>query len=103
MICRTFWQREQDDVLQPYVERYFAAVEDISAARGIWAAKGSALRNNVLRDLFPQPRDLAGFVDKLDRWLAGRELADYVRRVIAERRDDTLRAVRCQSAVRAAS
>ena len=34
-ICLSFWQRGQDEVLLPYVDRYFAAAEDISAARGL--------------------------------------------------------------------
>jgi aminopeptidase N len=96
-ICQQFWQRGQDDVLQPYVERYLRAAEDISASRGVWAHRGIALRKAVLGMLFPQPRDLAGFLEQLDAWLARTELADSVLRVISERRDDALRALRCQA------
>ncbi|MFP5283853.1 MAG: ERAP1-like C-terminal domain-containing protein, partial [Actinomycetes bacterium] len=97
-ICRSFWARNQDAVLAPYVERYFAAAEDISAARGVWADKGMALRSNVLGDLFPQPRDLAAFLPRLDAWLEQAELGDSVRRQVVERRDDAVRALRCQQA-----
>ena len=97
-ICQQFWQRGQYDVLQPYVERYFRAAEDISASRGVWAHRGIALRKAVLSLLFPQPRDLSGFLEQLDAWLARTELADSVLRVISERRDDALRALRCRAA-----
>ena len=95
-ICLTFWQRGQDEILLPYIDRYFAAAEDISASRGVWATKGVALRGNVLRSLFPQPEQLAPFLERLDAWLARTELADSVLRTINERRDDTLRALHCQ-------
>ena len=40
-ICLSFWLRGQDHLLWPYLDRYFRAAEDISAARGVWAQKGS--------------------------------------------------------------
>ena len=97
-ICRAFWARDQDRVLAPYVDRYFETAADISVLRGVWANKGLALRTNVLRDMFPWPRDLGAFLPRLDAWLAGADLAESVRRVIDERRDDAVRAVRCQQA-----
>jgi aminopeptidase N len=101
-ICQQFWQRGQDEVLQPYLEQYLRAAEDISASRRVWAHRGIALRKAVLSMLFPQPRDLAGFLEQLDAWLARTELTDSVLRVITERRDDALRALRCQAAGTAA-
>ena len=68
----SFWLRGQDEVLLPYVDRYFAAAEDISALRGVWADKGGALRKNVLRWLFPWPLDKQALLDRLDPWLARR-------------------------------
>jgi aminopeptidase N len=97
-LCLHFWQPGQDDVLEPYVERYLRAAEDISANRGVWAGKGISLRRNVLALLFPQPRRIAEFLDRLDGWLASTDLADSVRRVVDERRDDSLRDLRCQTA-----
>jgi aminopeptidase N len=96
-ICLAFWLRGQDELLLPYVDRYFATAEDISALRGVWADKGAALRKNVLRWLFPWPLDKQAFVDRLDPWLAAAPLSDAARRIIAERRDDLLRALRCQT------
>ena len=57
-----------------------------------------SLRTNVLRYLFPRPVDKQPFVDELDDWLANTELTGSVRRTIEERRDDLLRALRCQAA-----
>ncbi len=87
-VCLGFWQRGQDHLLLPYVEPYLAAAEDISALRGVWADKAAVLRKNVLRYLFPWPRDKRPLLDRLDLWLAAAELSDSVRRIIEERRDD---------------
>jgi aminopeptidase N len=97
-VCVAFWQRNQDDVLAPYVERYLQTAEAISANRDGWATRGLSLRTNVLRFLFPVPRDLAAFLDRLDSWRTGRELAESVRRPIEEGRDNAVRALRCQAA-----
>ena len=96
-ICLSFWQRGQDEVLLPYVDRYLAAAEDISALRGVWADRGGALRKNALRWLFPWPTDKQAVLDRLDPWLAQATLSDGARRVIEERRDDLVRALRCQA------
>jgi aminopeptidase N len=97
-ICLRFWQRDQDEVLAPYRRRYFEAAEAISTSAGPWAGRGMSLRNNVLRYLFPWPVDKRPFLDELDHWLATTELTGSVRRTIEERRDDLLRALRCQAA-----
>jgi aminopeptidase N len=97
-ICLGFWQRGQDKLLAPYTPRYFDAAEAISSASGIWATRGVALRNNVLRYLFPWPVEKEPLLIELDSWLARTELTASVRRIIDERRDDLMRALRCQAA-----
>ena len=97
-ICLRFGQRDQDEVLEPYIDKYLQAAEDISAGRGVWAAKGSTLRKNALRNLFPWPADQQSFLERLDAWLATVELNSSTQRAILERRDDTVRALRCQRA-----
>ena len=97
-ICLNFWQRGQDDVLLPYIDRYFQAAEDISAVRGVWTTKGVWMRKTVLRNLFPWPLDKRAFLERLDSWLAGVELSPTTVRAIMERRDDARRALRCQEA-----
>ena len=97
-ICLGFWVRGQDEVLMPYVERYFRAAEDISALRGGWATKADSLRKNVLRLLFPWSQDKQALLDRLNPWLAEASLSSSARRVVEERRDDAVRALRCQRA-----
>jgi aminopeptidase N len=97
-VCLAFWQPGQDEVLAPYVDRYLDAAEAISANRDGWADRGTALRSNVLRFLFPVPRELESFLARLDAWRAEHDLAESVRRPIEEGRDNTLRALRCQLA-----
>jgi aminopeptidase N len=93
-----FWQPGQDEVLAPYVDAYFAMAGDISAGRGVWATKSTQLRTQALGNLFPAPADLADLLARLDAWLPTVELAEYARRIIAERRDDAARSLRCQQA-----
>ncbi len=97
-VCLAFWQPDQDQVLDPYVERFLDVAEAISANRNGWDSRGMSLRTNVLRFLFPVPRDLAPFLERLDGWLAQTELAESVRRPIEEGRDNAIRALRCQTA-----
>lgn len=96
-ICLSFWQRGQDEVLAPYIDRYFSLVEDISASRGVWATKGISLRKSALRNLFPWPTDQQDFLDRLDIWLARTEVGSSALRTVLERRDETLRALACQA------
>ncbi|MCW2802317.1 MAG: pepN [Propionibacteriaceae bacterium] len=99
-ICSHFWQPGQDHVLAPYLEEYLVAAEDISAARGVWQKKTTSLRDNVLTLLFPQLSDKQRVLDRIDAWLPNAQLTDPVRRLVSERRDDAVRALRCQEASR---
>ena len=97
-ICHSFWQHGQDEVLAPYVDRYLQACEDISASRGVWERKGLSLKNNVVGSLFPSTLADQALIERLDGWLGEADLSDPVRRLISERRDDALRALRCRAA-----
>lgn len=98
-----FWQRGQDEVLAPYVERYLSVAAEISRGAGDWATKGYALRENVLRYLFPVPEALESFIARLDAWLAATPLVDSVRRPIIEGRDNAARALHCSASPHALS
>jgi aminopeptidase N len=97
-ICVSFAARGQDEVLAPYVEPYLAMVEEASALRGVWATKGGALRTTAVRNLFPVPAEREPFLARLDAWLETVTLAPSVGRIVAERRADSLRALKCQQA-----
>ena len=94
--------QKTDEVMMGYMGDGASSSADFHAAANFaggedgWATKGYALRENLLRYLFPVPEDLAPFIDRLDSWLATTELVDSVRRPIIEGRDNAARALRCQ-------
>ncbi|GAA3693468.1 aminopeptidase N [Microlunatus aurantiacus] len=97
-VTLAFWQRGQDEVLAPYVEKYLAAAGEISRGEGGWSTRGFALRENLLRFGFPVPEQLGPFIERLDAWLTDRTLVDSVRRPVVEGRDNAARSLRCQQA-----
>ncbi len=95
-LCSNFWQKDQDEVLAPYVEAYQQVVEAISQGRDGWAERSSAIRQHVLGLLFPRTVMNRQELSSFDAWRAGVTLGDAVSRQILERRDDAERALRCQ-------
>ncbi len=99
-VCMQFWQLDQDEILTPYVERYLDVVRAVAENRDGWGDRSTTIRQHVLGLLFPRPLADAAFVDRLDAFTAEIELPDYVARLVSERRDDAVRALRCQAAGR---
>ena len=97
-LCGHFWQFNQDEVLRPYIDRWFAVMEDIAAQRNGWGQRSLAIRRNVGELLFPRPFGDRALVARIDEWMASTDLTDSVRRMVSERRDDVERALRCQEA-----
>ncbi|MFP5416295.1 MAG: aminopeptidase N [Actinomycetes bacterium] len=95
-ICAQFWQLDQDDILTPYVDKYLDVVAAIAEQRGPWAKASTTIRQHVLGLLFPRPLADQAFVDRLDAFIAERTLPDSVKRLVLERRDDAVRALRNQ-------
>src|SRR5690606_36450729 len=93
-ICQQFVQPDQDDLLRPYLPAYLQAAEEMSAAQGVWATRGTSLRDNALVLLYPQLDDTAAQLSAVDRWLSSTELTPSVRRLVSERRDETARSLR---------
>ena len=88
-------------LLEPYIEPYFAAIEDV------WRTRSLEIAGRIVRGLFPQQQDLiAGtppehhpVVHRTDEWLAAHEgAARGLRRIVLEQRDQLLRALRAQAA-----
>ena len=96
-ICSQFWQLDQDAVSEPYVGEYLDVVQAISEQRDGWGTTSTTIRQHVLGLLFPRPLADQAFVDRLDAWLAEHDLADSVKRLVLERRDDAVRALRVQA------
>lgn len=85
-------QASQRELLAPYAEKYFAAIERV------WADRSIQIGMDVVRGLFPSLQDSPGTLDATDAWLAAHEDAPpALRRLVLEARDDLARALRGQA------
>ncbi|QGF22368.1 aminopeptidase N [Raineyella fluvialis] len=100
-ICLSFWRPGQEELLRPYAERFLDVIELMGAGSAGWDKKGIALRENVLKHLFPSLIADEAFLARLDAFLAEHELTTPIRRSLSESRDDALRALHAQSVARA--
>ncbi len=94
-VAFSFGQNEQDEVLAPYTDKYFALVEEISAKQGIWATRSQAIAHAAVTYLFPMSKTQET-LDRLDVWMKGKSFSDGVKRQLAERRDILVRALNVQ-------
>lgn len=86
-----FAQPSQRELLAPYAEKYFAAVERV------WAERSIQIGMDVVKGLFPSLRDSQETLDATDAWLAAHEdAAPALRRLVLEARDDLARTLRGQ-------
>ncbi|MDF3297548.1 aminopeptidase N [Streptomyces tropicalis] len=86
-----FQQPSQRELLDPYAERYFAAIERV------WAERSIQIGMDVVRGLFPSLRHSPRTLAEADAWLAAHEDAPpALRRLVLEARDDLARALRAQ-------
>lgn len=95
-ICSQFWQIDQEDVNRPYAEHYLDVVRAIAEQRDGWGERSTMIRQHVLGLLFPRPLADRDFLDRLDALMAELDAPDFVARIVSERRDDALRALRNQ-------
>ncbi len=95
-ICYAFGNYGQEDLLEPYVDKYFDLVHAISAKTGDWATRGYAASQAALLGLFPIQLVSEDLIARLDAVLGEPDLAAGVRRVLLEQRDQAARALRCQ-------
>jgi len=79
----------QTDLLRPYVERYFAVIDEV------WARRSSEIAQQVVVGLFPSVVEQAT-VDAADSWLADDTRPSALRRLVAEGRDGIARSLRCR-------
>ncbi|MBT3153461.1 aminopeptidase N [Streptomyces sp. CHD11] len=93
-----FAQPSQRELLAPYAERYFAAIERV------WTERSIQIGMDVVQDLFPSFLDSRATLDATDAWLASHEdAAPALRRLVLESRDDLARALRGQECDEAAA
>ena len=89
--CLGFRRAIDTSVLQPYVDRYFAVVEQL------WADRSYSIAETLARGLYPSPLASAELVAASQRWLA--EHADApsaLRRVVIENTAAVQRALAAQ-------
>jgi aminopeptidase N len=83
-----FRQPDQELVLQPWVEPYFAALEPV------WDRRGPDVGMSFTEMLYPQGD---GAVQMTDAYLAGHDPASPIRRLLLEGRDQALRVARARA------
>ncbi|WP_171161581.1 aminopeptidase N [Streptomyces sp. I05A-00742] len=88
----------QRELLAPYAEPYFAALERL------WRERSIEIAMAVVRGLFPRLQDGRRTLELADAWLAGHtDAAPALRRLVLEARDDLARALRAQECDAAAA
>ncbi|MEU2111604.1 aminopeptidase N [Streptomyces sp. NPDC019507] len=93
-----FTQASQRELLAPYAEKYFAAIERV------WAERSIQIGMDVVRGLFPALQDDEATLRATDGWLGSHaDAPPALRRLVLESRDDLARALRAQSCDAAAS
>jgi aminopeptidase N len=90
-VSAAFHQPEQADLLRPYVARYFEILPHI------WSASGGHLRLARGAALFPVTAASAELVDQIDAFLTAGEREPGLARVLIERRDQVMRALRSRA------
>jgi aminopeptidase N len=87
-----FAQPAQRELLAPYAEKYFAAIERV------WAERSIQIGMDVVRGLFPSLQSTPETLAAADAWLEShRDAAPALRRLVLEARDDLARALRGQA------
>jgi len=91
-----FMQLDQAEVLEPFVDRYFGALDAVWERRSLdWALEWSA-------GMFPHPMAGPGLLTRTDATLGRDDLPRPLRRVLLEQRDGLTRMLRARACDRAA-
>jgi aminopeptidase N len=86
-----FQQPGQRDILEPYRERYFDALE------GVWATRELEVALGFTNGLYPRVVIEEQTVAATDRYMQAKRPAAPLRRMLVEGRDDVLRALRARA------
>ncbi|MCX5390725.1 aminopeptidase N [Streptomyces sp. NBC_00094] len=93
-----FVQPSQRELIAPYAETYFAAIERL------WGERSIQIGIDIVRGLFPGLQDSDETLAATDAWLTAHEsAAPALRRLVLEARDDLARALRAQACDRLAA
>ena len=91
-MARAFWQHEQLELGQPYVERYFETIPTI------WGRRTLEMSLMIARLMYPAVLVESETLERTDAALAAPDLDAGLRRVLAEGRDELRRALACRQA-----
>jgi aminopeptidase N len=91
-IAYVFDGSEQQDVLEPYLERYLAVADTV------WEDKGTQLASTMLEYMFPRSLTSRETLDRVDAWLESSPANPAAKRYVREIRDDIARALAAQDA-----
>jgi aminopeptidase N len=89
---RGFMRSDQDQLLEPYVERYFEVL------RRIWQDREPEVALSFAGGMYPTVLVSEALVERTDRELAASALAPPLRRRLLEQRDQVERALRARAA-----
>jgi aminopeptidase N len=93
-LCEGFWQFGQDDLTEPFVQRFFDEIGSTAGFRSGWIVGESA------RLAFPRFAATPHTVELGERLAANRGLPSGVRRSISDENDELRRVVTCQQKFR---
>jgi aminopeptidase N len=91
-----FVQTDQQELLRPYTERYFAVVKDV------WEERSHEMGMQVVLGLYPTVQVEQATLDATDAWLRDEQPAPALRRMVVECRAGVERALKAQAADKAA-
>lgn len=92
-----FVQTDQRELLAPYTEKYFAAVQ------GIWESRSHEMAQQIAVGLYPAVQVSRATLDATDAWLASANPTAALRRLVLESRAGIERALKAQAADAAAA
>ncbi len=84
-----FYSRHQRELTQPFVPRYFEALDTV------WQNRPATIAQQVTELMYPRIIEQAT-VDATDVWLAGNGHASALARLVSEERDGIVRALNCR-------
>ncbi|MER6974352.1 aminopeptidase N [Nocardioides sp. NPDC000445] len=89
-IVLSFQRGGQDEVLAPFVDRYFEAADTL------WEHLGTHRASTVLEFIFPKPAASPELLEKADKWLETSPAEPAAKRYVREGRDEVARALAAQ-------
>jgi len=90
-IALSFQVPGQDEVLEPFVDRY------LSEAATLWETKGVQRASVALTCLFPRSMPRPDVLERVDRWLSTTQANPAARRLVSEGKADIERALRARA------